>query len=97
MIDNYNIIFSEMPGLSTAGDFLSEEDFAKSIENAYMEFFCKSSPVPMKLKPIDEEKQYKLDRNIHISLPSYKDVFQELLSKNTKNNRKSPMQQPIVV
>lgn len=97
MIDNYNQIFGEMPALSPAGDFLSEEDFAKSIENAYMEFFCKSSPVPMKLKPIDEEKQCKLDRNIHINVPNYNDVFQELLSVNSKNSKNSSLQKPIIV
>ena len=86
MIDNYNQVFGEMPALADSGDFLSEEEFANSINNAYMEFFCKSSPVAMKLKPIDEEKQCKLDRNIHINIPNYKDVFNELISSNDKNN-----------
>lgn len=96
MIDNYDNVFDSMPALNPSGEFQSDEEFSSSIGNVCMEFFCKSSPVSMKLKPIDEEKQCRLDRNIHINKPNYNDTFQELLAFPSKT-AKASSHQPIVV
>lgn len=80
MIDEYFYIFESMLSIDKDGQFLSEEAFADSIGDICMEFFCKSSPVALNLKPIADEKHCRLNRNIPIQRPEYDQIMQQLLN-----------------
>ncbi|OHT13133.1 RhoGAP domain containing protein [Tritrichomonas foetus] len=86
MIENYEEIFKGMSALDENGNFLPENEFTASIGDVCMEFFCKSSPVPLKLKPIEEENHYRLSRNFQIEPADFNTVMNDLFTFPTDNS-----------
>ena len=89
LLENYREIFSEMLAIDANGNWLSEEQFTKSIGDVMTTFFCQSSFLRKPLTPIKIEKQARMVRNIKIDTRSneWDCLMNELLAINPTNQQ----------
>lgn len=88
-LKNYKEIFVSMPALTPDGEFMTEQNFQKSIGDVCSIFFCQSTSNPVTLSPVVAAKQVKMCRNIIIEQTDFKEIYKKLLSNSSCQSEQS--------
>lgn len=82
---NYKEIFGSMSSLDENGEFLSREDFQKSVGDIFTSFFCQSSSIKKpEIVSVPQERQKKMCRRITIEQLNWDQMFDVLLHHDSK-------------
>ena len=87
ILNDYTTICADMLALDSNGNWLSDEEFSKSIGSVITAFLCHSSYMTKQLTPIKVEKPARMIRNMRIDVGGWDSMLNELLAINPSNQQ----------